>query len=135
MISYKLLLCFWLLTTLILLYLLSSQKLYSNYNDAPTSNSEAKLNELKNSSNQSTEDNFESRMENLSPAEASKLMRFLEEKNKVIIAKYDSIIKVLIRNEVLSCLKYNAQSPSEIMISEWAWKWINENKDKLKSKL
>ncbi|MCL5027705.1 MAG: super-infection exclusion protein B [Bacteroidetes bacterium] len=75
-------------------------------------------------------------MENLSSAEAAILMIFLDENSKVIKLKYDSLAKVLMRNGVLRCLKYDGTLPKqEIMIEEWAWEWVNRNKEKLKAKI
>jgi hypothetical protein len=75
----------------------------------------------------------EKTMQNLSPSEASIISLFLDENTKVIKIKYDSIVKVLIRNDVLKCLEYSNSSASEIMIREWAWEWINKNESKLRA--
>ncbi len=68
---------------------------------------------------------------NLSPDEKTILKTFLNENKKVINMWHDPIVKVLIRNNILRCLEYNSHLPSEIMIEEWAWAWINRNTDKL----
>ena len=70
-------------------------------------------------------------MGDLSLSEKLKLQIFLKENRKVIFTQYDSDIKNLCYNRILRCDKYNPNSPSEIIIKEWAWKWINENKEKL----
>ena len=120
---------------LIIILLLVVTLLYRKAFPIVLSNEAEKLkDELRNDGGAQT-NNHEITMKNLSPAEASILMIFLNSESKVILTQYDSIVKILIRNDVLSCLKYNDQSVSEISIREWAWEWINKNEDELKAKL
>ena len=120
---------------MIIILLLVVTLLYRKAFPIVLSNEAEKLkDELRNDGGAQT-NNHEITMKNLSPAEASILMIFLNSESKVILTQYDSIVKILIRNDVLSCLKYNDQSVSEISIREWAWEWINKNEDELKAKL
>lgn len=131
-IPYKWQLHTFLILILFLLFIIIYTKNFTIKNDVKVPEAKSEV-ECKDSKLPSAEEKI---MENLSPAEASLLNKFIESKNKVIAVRYGPIVKVLIRNNVLRCLKYNnPPTLSEIVIEEWAWEWIHKNKSNLQAKL